>query len=449
MKEILTAAIDIGTTTISAVVLDVLSERQLETFNIPNDGEIKSDLAFERIQDPKKIVKRAELLVKKLQQSYPNILSFGFTGQMHGILYLNGEGEAVSPLYTWQDGRGEQLSKGVSYCEELSRLSGYPMATGYGLTTHYYNMKNSLVPEDAVTLCSIMDYIAMHFASLKSPKLHPSVAASFGMFDIENNCFDKEALKRCGITIALPEIVGDEVIGSMGKTQITPAIGDNQASIFGSLAEEDSSVLVNYGTGSQISMVTSQTKATPPLEIRPYIGKKNIVCGSALCGGYAYEILEGFFREYAEALGVEGRQYQTMDRLCREAYRQGVKPLEVTPLFKGTRKDPTLRGSINGISSANLTPKSLILGMVEGMAEELYRMYLLADIKDRTTLVASGNGVQKNDILQKLLAEKFGMELKLPENKEEAATGAAMYSLYCLAPNEDILSDVKGCIAYK
>ena len=38
---------------------------------------------------------------------YPDIERIGVTGQMHGILYLDGEGNAVSPLYTWQDARGD------------------------------------------------------------------------------------------------------------------------------------------------------------------------------------------------------------------------------------------------------------------------------------------------------------------------------------------------------
>lgn len=449
MDRILTAAIDIGTTTISAVVLDVLGERVLQSYNIPNDASIKSREEWEHVQDPKKILKRAELLVKRIYEEYPAILSMGFTGQMHGILYLDKWGKAISPLYTWQDGRGDLTNGDKSYAMELSELTGYPMATGFGLTTHYYNQKNGLVPEEAVTFCSIMDYLAIYFADKQSPVIHPSVAASFGLFDVKNNCFDKEALKKANISIELPKIVGDEVIGVYNKTQITPAIGDNQASVFGSVAQEEASVVVNYGTGGQISAVTDMTNAALPLEIRPYIGGKNLICGSALCGGSAYAILEGFFRDYAEALGIEGNQYKIMDRLCEEAYNNKTSPLEVSTLFNGTRQDPSLRGSINKISSDNFTPQALILGTVQGMVQELYDMYNSFGIKDRSILVASGNGVQKNSVLQKMLCDKFGMELKLPANKEEAATGAAMYSLYCLSPNADILSDVKSCIIYK
>ena len=41
------------------------------------------------------------------------------------------------------------------------------MASGYGLTTHFYHLVNGLAPEDADVLCTIPDYIAMCFAGEK------------------------------------------------------------------------------------------------------------------------------------------------------------------------------------------------------------------------------------------------------------------------------------------
>ena len=35
-----------------------------------------------------------------------DIAVIGITGQMHGIVYTDCNGMAISPLYTWQDGRG-------------------------------------------------------------------------------------------------------------------------------------------------------------------------------------------------------------------------------------------------------------------------------------------------------------------------------------------------------
>ncbi len=443
MENFICASIDVGTTTISAVVLDVLNEKQLESFNMDNTSDIASEDPDERTQDPKKIMQIVRALIKKIYDKYSRVISLGFTGQMHGILYVDKEGNSVSPLYTWQDQRGEKF-----LCE-MKTATGYHLASGYGFVTHYYNLKKGLVPKDAYTFCSIMDYIVMQLGGLKKPLVHPSVAASFGLFDIKAKAFDKVALSNLGIDIALPDIVGDSVIAKYGKTQITPAIGDNQASVFGSVKDEENSVLVNYGTGSQVSVITDMTSVESPLEVRPYIGGRNIVCGCGLCGGYSYAILEKFFSSYAKELGIEDNQYKTMDSLAEKAYNEGKMPLSVSTLFKGTRAEPNKRASVTGIGIDNFTPEQLILGVNYGMVKELYEMYKAAGLSDKTTLVASGNGVQKNKVLQNYLYDIFGMDLKLPAKGEEAAMGAAMYAFYCLDPNPEMMNDAKACIEYK
>jgi len=42
-------------------------------------------------------------------------------------------------------------------------------------------------------------------------------------------------------------------------------------------------------------------------------------------------------------------------------------------------------------------------------------------------LIASGNAVRKNPVLQQILSEKFELPLQISENAEEAACGAARF----------------------
>ncbi|MBE6686809.1 MAG: hypothetical protein E7591_06200 [Ruminococcaceae bacterium] len=442
MKNILTLGIDIGTTTLSAVVLNITKGEQLKSFTLEHKSAMTAPLSFERIQDADKILFLAQKLAEEAFELYPDILAVGLTGQMHGILYIDENADACSPLYTWQDGRGEEVA------DEIKRLTGMTVFSGYGLATHYYNLKNSLVPASAKSFCSIMDYIAMKLADRRIPLCHPSVAASFGLFDNSKNDFDGGALEKLGINKCfLPRVIKDDLpLGKYKNAYVTPALGDNQASVFGSVADEESSVLVNYGTGSQVSVITDRRSAKEPLELRPYIGGKNIICGCALCGGYAYELLEGFFKSYAEALGIEGNQYAVMDALAEEEYSKHRKnTVTVNPLFKGTRQQPDIRGDISGLSSDNFSAGRVILGTIEGMARELYEMYRLSDIGGKKTLVVSGNGVRKNRVLQRVLEDKFNMKLLLLKNNEEAASGAAMYSALSAGAS---LSDVKKLIRY-
>lgn len=443
MKHIITCGIDIGTTTLSAVVLDITQGKQIEAFTRVHGADIVTDKGHERMQDAERIISLSTELLDDLLGKYPDITAIGVTGQMHGIVYTDKEGRACSYLYTWQDSRGRYV------LDEIREVTNLTCAAGYGISTHLYNLKNAQVPEEAVHFCSIMDYLVMKLTSNVRPVCHPSVAASFGIYDIEKNDFDRDALMKLGISPdILPCIAADEKkIGEYKGVTVTAALGDNQASVFGSVADEAGSVLVNYGTGSQVSVITDRMSADKPLEVRPYIGGKNIICGCALCGGYAYEVLEGFFRSYTRELGIDESQYAVMDALAEKAYNnKNRNRITVSPLFKGTRQDPSVRGSAIGLSANNFEAGSFILATVEGMADELYIMYRGARIIDKSVLVASGNGVRKNKVLQSVLRDKFDMELLLLESKEEAAMGAAMYSALCCEADIDT---VKKCILYK
>ena len=98
--------LDIGTTTISAVVVKT-DEREIEkAYTISNDSFIGTDLPWEKIQEPEIIMRKVFQLLDEIFENYRDIHTIGLTGQMHGIVYLDENGKHIGPLYTWQDGRG-------------------------------------------------------------------------------------------------------------------------------------------------------------------------------------------------------------------------------------------------------------------------------------------------------------------------------------------------------
>lgn len=74
-------------------------------------------------------------------------------------------------------------------------------------------------------------------------------------------------------------------------------------------------------------------------------------------------------------LGTEVHScYDAMARLLNENPRPDDVPAVCT-LFEGTRADSSLTGSISGLTTHNFTPLHLIYGVMDGMADELHRMY--------------------------------------------------------------------------
>ena len=441
--------IDIGTTTISTVVLDTASGTTAGVYTIDNASDIASGFVWEKIQDAERIAERVLELLNSLLCQYPKVKAIGITGQMHGILYIDADGNAVSPLYTWQDGRAGLGSP--SPCQILEERSGYRLAPGYGLATHFANVLNGNVPDNALKLCTIMDYIVMKLTGCKTPLTHSSNAASLGFYDTLTNTFDTDGVRRTGIDPAvLPDVTAETMIaGTWNGIPVAAAIGDNQASFLGSVQEPEQEALANFGTGSQISIMNRDTSGFQPdaaMEIRPFLENSWLTSESALCGGRAYALMERFFRQYVTACGMaETEQYEVMNVLAEKGIGSG-KYLHVRTTFCGTRNDPGLCGSIDGISEDLLTPEAFIAGTLWGMAAELYDMFLQMPHAHVNKLVISGNAVRKNPALRKMLKEVFAMEVRMPAHKEEAAFGAAMFSAMASGcADRDALS---ACIRY-
>lgn len=214
-------------------------------------------------------------ILEELIARYAPIVSIGIDGQMHGILYVDRKGDAVSPLYTWQDGRGDERLGSGTYASVLSELTGYPMASGFGLTTHYWFERNRLVPVEAHKLCSLFDYIAMKLTGRSEPLMHISGAASLGMFHLETGNWDRSAKKRAEMTEGLlPFITADCMIVGYEShgIPVSCGIGDNQASFLGAVKYPQKSVLINMGTGGQVSMLTRRAEGMEKAEIRPFGG---------------------------------------------------------------------------------------------------------------------------------------------------------------------------------
>ena len=441
--------IDIGTTTVTALVLNTDKSEILKFCTLKNDSFIEGR-DFEKLQDPNIIIETVKSAVKDVTESLV-IDAIGITGQMHGILYLDESNKPCSPLMIWQDERGNEIYKnGLSYAEYLTKETGLKAASGFGLTTHFYNLINGEIPENAIMLCTIHDYLVALLTGTK-PVTHSSDAASLGFYNLKENSFDEMALEKVGINKScLPQVIKSTSLAGKTNCEFLPdnipvavAIGDNQGSFLGSVADAENSVLVNVGTGSQVSFVTNKVKELSCGEIRPLTDDKYIFVGASLCGGRAYAILKTFFEKCAQMLGgTTENLYSLMDE--KAASISDISDLlTVNCQFCGTRENPKLRGSIDNIGIENLTPENLIFGTLKGVSKELFDMYesekSLLTVTP-STLVCSGNGLRKSKVWRKIFTEDFKMTATLPKHSEEAATGACVFASVASSIFENIKS---------
>ena len=422
--------IDLGTTTISALVYDIDNKEQIEAYTLPHSSYTQRGAFSE--QDVNIIMEKAKKLLYHILSTYENIVSIGITGQMHGIVYIDENGQAVSNLINWQDKRADQIIRDKkTTCDLIYDITKEHISTGYGIATHYYNMLKGLVPKGTCGICTIMDLFAMKICGNKKPITHTSIGASLGMLDVKNSTFKYDKIAILGIDKELLPQVSDKslIIGKCKGIPVAIPIGDNQASFLGSVSKNEDSMLVNIGTGSQISYATDEyQEVDKELELRPLIEGKYLVCGSALCGGFAYSMVEEFFRSYMVSAGVQEKsQYSVINQLAKQAYENGEEGLLVDAFFCGKRSNPNLRGSIKNIDRHSFTPQALVLGVLKGMCNELYELYEKVHCK-KSHIVASGGAIKRTEILKDIIAKRFGATVSANRVDEESSTGAALFS---------------------
>lgn len=418
--------LDIGTSSLSLAVIDDKGN-VLDTFNITNDAKTER----RGVQDAENILTRTLALIDVAERTYKNVRAVGIAGQMHGIVYLDSEGNAVSPLYTWQFNEDDGMSR-----IQARQITGMDVPEGYGLITHYYLTEKGEVPENAAKLCTIMDYICLKLTGGNSPVIHPTNAASLGFYDIKNNCFFIDKLKKLGIDASLlPRCTVNGGIGEYKGAKVYVPIGDHQASFLSVSAEcgAEKCVLINFGTGSQITIAgraeaAQRYNAEEGIELRPFFDGLYLKSYSALCGGYAYALAERFIRSivYA-ACGDDSEQYELMARLAMEDVQK--KPPIVCTAFCGTRYDGSITGSVTGITPDNFTPGLLLRGIMRGMVQELYDAYRKMSALENMRIFASGNAIRKNKLLKAAVCDIFASDPEVLPDAEEAAVGAALFAM--------------------
>ena len=460
--------LDIGTTTITAVVVNVETGQVITVQSAANDAEVTS------VSD--KRMGRSEWHVQQMMQVVFGVIKqavdvsggvdgVGVTGQMHGMLVVDAKGEPVGSFIGWQDRRGmDEMPNGETYVAHMRHISedlgayalGCRPHPGYLGTTLFWLAQQNKLPDGSLA-SFLPDYVVAQLTETR-PITDATNAAGSGLFDAVNRVWHDPLLHPLNLSLdTLPDVhnsgtragtvtqtVADQTGLKMG-TPVCVASGDNQASFLGSVGDLDNSVLVNVGTGGQVSVHAGEAKPTPELEARPFVDGGFLLVGAGLVGGRSYAWLRDFFREIGKAFyGGTGDEdlYEAMNRLAIDV-ASGSDGLICEPLFTGTRREPNRRGVWTGVGTANFSPGHMARALLEGLTEQFVRLYGEMDqmgVGGRTKLIGAGNGIRKNALLRSILEEQFGMTMQVPIHTEEAAFGAALMG----AVSAGVFEDVRG-----
>jgi sedoheptulokinase len=422
-------ALDVGTTTIVGLLYDTDINGIIEITENYHNG-------FVNASDPL----RSEISPLKLLDQVLHVLNYfnkytidgiSLTGQMHGFIALDKNHKPVTNFFTWMDKVAlHKNSNGITYLDEFLHLLGYEPKNsmiGYMAPNLYAIKKMGTLPKNAYYFGTIHDFITYELC--QKAVIDPSFAESTGFYDSNKNYWNEELIRKCGFSIEqFSEINNTSThIGFYKNIPVFTGLGDNQASVLGSIANMDEMVLINIGTGGQVSLVLSNETINPIIETRVFVEGKKIAVGVTLCSGKAYESMMKFIKNigliYFNKLLDDKDIYILMEK--NNKYNTDVC---CEPTFLGSRDDPNKYGSFYNINLNNFTIEDFLGALSKGIIEELYSHYKKINVK-RETVVASGGLIKKNDVFQNIIKNIFNKELLLTNCNQEAALGAAIVAI--------------------
>ena len=450
-----TLGVDIGTTNLCVVLIENASYKVCRVVSKKNDTYIPLNDSSAYEQDAQKIIIfmfelfREMIAVSEVDVS--EIEGIAITAQMHGVVLTDEHLELKSPLYTWRDRRSEtggaldRLRRKLP--EDYESHSGCRLCAGYGGATLAWLFENEALSEkfQGCTAMTIADYLAALLTGCVATDY--SHAASWGIFDIVNNCWYTDMVASLGIDLdILPDVLpGGSVVGKVlperaeelnlaEDIKVWVPIGDNQASFYGATKAEQGVAVINLGTSGQITLPSETVCVEKGIETRPLPGGGYIYVGAILCGGWSYAYLASFYKDVLQKLGGIEIDNDLLYARMRKLMPSGFcTDLEVDNRFTGTRDGVGIqKGSIKNISEANLLTENLTYAFLRGIVQELADM--VPDSENHSSwdvLRATGNAVRLNPVLLEIIADVFGVETEMAITTEEAASGAAFFAINC------------------
>lgn len=374
------------------------------------------------------------------------ILAIGVSGQQHGLVLLDEQGEVLRPAKLWCDTESaEQNQRLLDYlggeAGSLERL-GVAIAPGYTVSKLLWTREQH--PELFERIAHILlphDYLNYWLSGRCCAEYGD--ASGSGYFDVRRRVWDSELLNHIDpsgrLVAALPELIeSDRCLGRIRpqlaqRLGLNPAAmiasggGDNMLGAIGTGNIQPGAITMSLGTSGTLYAYADQPRVSPQPQVATFCSSSGgwlaLICTMNLtsASGLIQQLL---------ALDIE-----QFGALLAEA-PIGAEGLLLLPFFNGERVPalPNARASLHGMSSDNLSRANLCRAVVEGSLFGLrYGLDLLRASGIESRSIRLIGGAAKSPVWRQIVADIMQTPLICPRHTEAAALGAAIQAAWCLA----------------
>ena len=435
--------IDIGTGGSRALVVDSNGE-VLASCTVPHE-EILMERPLWAEQRPDNWWSAAvEAIRRALAEAHipgREIRGIGLSGQMHGLVILDGGNQVIRPSLIWCDQRSQPQVDWINSKagrENILRYIANPVLTGFTLPKllwvrdhephNFERVRKMLLPKDYIRFRLTGD-----FAS------EVSDASGTAVFDVVHRRWSNEMMDALGLERAIlprcyesSEVTGKitpavaELTGLAAGTPVVGGGGDQAASAIGNGIVEEGIVSCTLGTSGVVFAHMEKVAYDPGGRVHTFchaVPGKWHVMGVTQGAGLSLQWLRNQL--------IPGAPY---DDMTMEASRApaGADGLYWLPYLMGERTphlDASARAGWIGLTARH-TRADLIRAVIEGVSySQRDCLDLIEDLGIAVTSVRASGGGAKSRFWRGLLASILDKRVVTLETQEGSAYGAALLAL--------------------
>lgn len=456
--------IDLGTSGVKAALFDetgapIASASVDYPLSRPRDGWAE--------QDPDVWWASTVEAVRRVAAGGDKIESVGLSGQMHGLVMLDGDGKVIRPAILWCDGRtGPQCAELTRRLgrERLIELSGNPALAGFTAGKILWIAEHE--PESMARCRAILlpkDYI--RFMLTGELATDAGDASGTNLLDIRTRRWSAELTEAAGVDPSLlpPVLESCEIAGRVTRaaaeatglregTPVAAGSGDNACAAAGTGVVREGSAFTTLGTSGVVYAHTDAPRIDPS-------GRVHTFC-SAVPGGWALmscTLAAGaslkWFRanlcgeDYAAAKAAGKNVYALLDAKAAEV-APGAGGLIFLPYVSGERSpvlDERCRGVFFGLSAVH-TKYDMLRALMEGVAfSQRQCLDILRSLGARADdMLACGGGA--SGLWRQMLADNYKVPVRGTLGESGAALGAALTGAVAAGIFPDLPTACDRCV---
>jgi xylulokinase len=393
-------------------------------------------------------------ILEKAQVSGRDVRGIGLSGQMHGLVVLDGDGNVLRPALIWCDQRSQPQVDAINASigkEAIVAYTANPVLTGFTLPKllwmrdnepgRFEQIRKILLPKDYVRY-----KLTGEFAS------DVSDASGTSLFDVAARRWAFQLADRLAIqkSVLPPVLESIEISGKVsriaaactGLAEGTPVIagaGDQAASAVGNGIVEPGIVSCTIGTSGVVFAYLQKPEYDPR-------GRVHTFCHAVSGAWHVMGVTQGaglslqWFRNNL----APGTDYDVLTAEAATA-PAGSQGLYWLPYLMGERTphlDASARGGWVGLTAKH-TRADLIRSLLEGVSYSLKDCFEIVEKMgvNVESIRVSGGGA-RSGFWRQLLADIFGKRVAVLDTEEGSAYGAA---LLALAGTGQVSSVTRAC----